>query len=1068
MSLADVQALKRDKKGGLRQKLEKSIPLRPAAQRSVSENTQIQAVNQIARPLLPRSQTTGLLQPDTEPEQDRVRGPATHKRVKGLRPAPLSLSHDVSPADRAIPIGIVLPKTALSQDTLSPPSSSPYYRTAPPRYRSGREEPPPTIVVTPAKEDFDLHLLPKVSRDRSNHRPSSSVYSRHTTEVQNAAMRSGTRPVPPLPLSISTQQKARQSAVTMFEEDAIPSPHSLQAVSTSAEIEEDGTLRVQHRQSRRLTSQSMLPTPRRSRGWWNVVTSPFSASSKSNAFFWRSPSLSAEDGEDGEESVLRGAADMGFSDPHAGVIFTNRAPDDEELRSAPLLDSAHARPQCPQRSDSAPGAFSTEGDQVDIYRVPSQGLAAAYYDSNRRFPSLILDSRDGGQERALPDGWSPSQSVAAAEDARVPRIGVDAGDNAQHPIDADALDDMTPEDRSRSYQPDEREPDLPSQNAHQGVLAMPDREENHSTGLGRPSNVRNDTQATLESNLSPLSATPVVEHAHVATFMDPHSSNRELRQVELTPAASRLDTPPRQAMVPAEMAHRQETDGPKDRGFGLYSEKSSYRPMLHSRNDSTESRGLGILDSERELFPPPKPMTEKPRLTTDRFGQLTVTSSEEKRAPAQPWYRRFLWLFVVAGASLLVSAIVLLIIFVPQAHNDMPVEAQWLNTTGFPPIPTGVTTVIQPNVQQVSGCVKDPSLWSCAMPVQDDQTPTPPSFRFEIRFRNGSVPSNETTLSKRAGSRPAYAGLVVKRDRWASSLYTANPPAPSDDDQTFMGQFTDNGSVPYAGESTPFYISLLDSSALDSGASALRKRQTTDNPYPYPTPSNSSSGLASSNASSTAAVSMPSPALQANGKPASTDLYPLAAAQPLHLFQRGKDDEHYGFYTYFDRSVYVSNVSSDSTAGSVNMTGDVPLSNASAYCTWSQSRLHVQIWTRKTYVTSLGTPIPLDGLPAANSTANDMTALGSFPYAVTITLDRHGGNANEKGVYCYGLNAQQKVDSSQGTWSAEDRAFGGSLINAADVPGGNGTTPSKRGESGQYGGIDGGSGGCECQWQNWK
>jgi hypothetical protein len=128
----------------------------------------------------------------------------------------------------------------------------------------------------------------------------------------------------------------------------------------------------------------------------------------------------------------------------------------------------------------------------------------------------------------------------------------------------------------------------------------------------------------------------------------------------------------------------------------------------------------------------------------------------------------------------------------------------------------------------------------------------------------------------------------------------------------------------------------------------------------------------------------------------------------------------------------------------------------------------VQIWTHKGYVSNLDRPIPLSGLPAANGTANDMHAPGSFPYPVTVTVDRHGGDAQRKGIYCYGLGHDHRIMDSVRMWIAEDRAFGGKLVNPAAVPGANRNVLERRySNDGYYGGIDGGAGGCSCQWQNW-
>ncbi|KXL47376.1 hypothetical protein M433DRAFT_59272 [Acidomyces richmondensis BFW] len=374
----------------------------------------------------------------------------------------------------------------------------------------------------------------------------------------------------------------------------------------------------------------------------------------------------------------------------------------------------------------------------------------------------------------------------------------------------------------------------------------------------------------------------------------------------------------------------------------------------------------------------------------------------------------------------------------------MGVEAEWLNLTAFPPMVTGITTVINSApVTDVSGCVNPQSVWSCDSPPPGYQV----NFRFEIRFRNDTLPKNETQIAKRG-------------------IYSSNPATPSNNDQFFIGEYTDNVTAPYNGELTPFYISLLNASALTENSDALDKRQSA--PYPYPTADDESVSL---NASTTAPKTIPRPLLSEDGSPAQSILYPFAAAQPLRLYNRGQSDEHYGFYTYFDRTIYTSSFYPNSS-GALELENEARsnevLANATAVCTWSQTRLHVQIWTRKTNVATLSDRMPLDSLRAINSTANDMLAPGSFPMPVTISLDRHGGKANQKGVYCYGLNSEHKVLYDTKSWIHENRAFGGVLVNPASVPTSDGTTFSRRHNIMQiYGGVDGGTGGCLCQWRNW-
>lgn len=1066
VSLSAAKALRKDKKGNLKQQLENRLPFRPTAQRSISNDAPqpVTHGDNPPRPGFARSQTTVTI-PQRTPVIEQSSLLAVHKRIKGLRPSPLDLTHDVSPSDRAITIGLAIPSASLSNHATD--LHSPSHAQHP--LRRMEEVQTPTIIITPARADFGLSESPEALKQTNDYRPASSVYSRYTNCAPRHMTNGDTPPVPPLPLFID-RQALRGSAVTVFEEDA--------------------NSHLSPRQSMQRTSQSLLPTPRQSRGWWNVITSPFSAGSKSNAFFWRSPSLT-EDGQD-RSRILDDASDMGTADPHAGVIFTNRARDDDELRTALPSDTGTDRPPMPKRSDTAPGALDANAAPINIYRVPSQGLAAAYYNRNRNFPSTILNSSAWSTGSRDLEGWSPSQSVAHPEDDR--QLSTDNEDGTANLEDTPLLEEPASTERDVGDEvaangvndqeegpfadSDGADADEPQPAMERNLFSTPSEDELQDATPPRPTlNDRSNTQVTMASAFSPLSETPIVEEAHTARFVG-SSDNGELREVDLTPC--RTISPPGPASPPglgiATMSHRSiphEEDLPPAQ---LMSEKGPYRPSLHSRNESSGSFGLGISDagSEKELFPQPKLLSEKPRLGTDRFGQLTVRSVEDQR-PSIPWWRRLFWLLVSGAAFLIVIAVVLLVVFVPgQKHTDMGVQASWLNTTGFPPMPTGIATVIRPNaVKEVSGCVSPQDLWSCAMPADQQQSiqpnqPDQPNFRLEIRFKNGTVPKDETQLTKRS-SGAFSAGSLVRRDAWSSSLFTADPPAPRKDDQLFLGQYTDDVSAPYNGEETPFYISLLNSSALQATKSKLEKRH--GDPYPYPTTSTSNSSTPSTNSSTHAASNIPKPALRENGEPAEAELYPFAEAQQLRLFNRGEADEHYGFYTYFDRSLYISNISASSsnTSGLGNsVTANSALDNASAVCTWSQTRLHVQIWTRKTSVSSLSDPIPLNGLSAANSTANDMTAPGSFPYPVTFTLDRHGGEAKKKGVYCYGLDERRRVVEDVKMWVDEDRAFGGSLVNPAAVPSSNGTSLEKRHDS-EYGGVDGGSGsGCACQWQNWK
>ena len=1358
-----------------------------------------------------------------QPTQTSLQPPLMHKRIKGLRPAPLDLNSDISPSDQTIPIGITVPSAALSNHTHSPQSAPPYSSSPPHSQQSqryGQEVSTPTIVITPAKEDFDVELTisPEDMRSGGSKFSLSLQSGRSNGSYGSSAPSEGTPPVPPLPLfaaqsNASLRSAARESTATEFEEErSVPSSRRTHALSVCTAFEEDegsppcsGSSEVD---SRRISSQSQVPTPRRSNGWWNVITSPFVSSAKSGAFSFRSPPIPEEDEDLESQPMLSGASEIGFSD-RSGPAFTDREPEDDELRSAPPTNSAPLTNysaqslgsgmsmRTPARSDTAPGALDTgSANSVNIYRTPSEGAASAYYDSNRSFPSMIgpatggsagsmgdLDSFDHGSQRGMDDlddfdppqsgyheagsagvafeggetpididggmreselyrvpsqgeaasyydsnrtfpslvphgeaygdpgmeDWTPRRSVSREPSARSLGFEGGSGDFVESPMDMGSPRDLCGYERDGSFADGQSvgggfgDRSAPNTGAVSAFGAEQSYASNRSpfddTGFGAPSapntgaasafgpaqsyaspqgNAFSDrsalntgaasafgaeqsfassarpsvaagfgdrsapntgaasafrpeqsyasnrspfddagfeaqsgpntgaqsafgsghsyashqengfgtasapntgfasafgsdqsyasnrspfedaqsigpddyfgapsgqgqvvekspfdsgdaaefegfsgayasserkffsTPSTAELNgqtpgppltantdlyglQSPMSeTTPIVECASMATYMGPKSSNGELREVDV--ASMRTQTPlttgTSVGLANGTIASRDGQQSACDPSMEAMSEKIPYSvASQHSRNGS---QGLGIYDneSERALFPPSQPLSEKPSMISNRSARMDAQGMKDEQANP-PWYRRFFWLLAAIACLLLALLVVLLILFIPHRQDDRPAQAQWLNLTGFPPLPTGIATVVGPSVaKEVSGCVNPQQLWDCAVPAGGSITSDrqhKPDFRFEIRFRNHTLPSNETavvfsnnTTSMRSMGQAAQARAIVQRGLLSSSIFSSSPSPPSEEDQLFLGRTADGVNQPYNGEETPFYISLLNTSALVPDQVSELKKRDSGFRYPYPSSSSatpsptSSSGTnpqrPSTNTSSNTPSAIPHPAFNGHGRPAEAQLYPFAYAQPLRLFNRGQDSEHYGFYTYFDRTIYISSTSNTPPSGNSSSFGgtvisNVPLSDASAVCTWSQTRLLVQLWTRKVDVTSLNTTAPVN-IPVVDSSGNDMAAPGSFPYPVTVTLDRHGGDASEKGVFCYGLDDDQHVIESVKSWIDENRSYGGTLVHPAPVPTNSDAALSRSADDSNA--IDGGTGGCTCQWRNWE
>ena len=81
-------------------------------------------------------------------------------------------------------------------------------------------------------------------------------------------------------------------------------------------------------------------------------------------------------------------------------------------------------------------------------------------------------------------------------------------------------------------------------------------------------------------------------------------------------------------------------------------------------------------------------------------------------------------------------------------------------------------------------------------------------------------------------------------------------------------------------------------------------------------------------------------------------------------------------------------------------------------------------------------------------------------------MDRHGGDIASKMIYCYGMDENEHIISSEKQIHIENRSAGGSgLVNPSQ---GVFAQTNISTAAGGPGGIDGGFGGCSCQWQKWE
>jgi hypothetical protein len=464
-----------------------------------------------------------------------------------------------------------------------------------------------------------------------------------------------------------------------------------------------------------------------------------------------------------------------------------------------------------------------------------------------------------------------------------------------------------------------------------------------------------------------------------------------------------------------------------------------------------------------------KPERKKDGLLKRLFSHKSTKGGEKNSKKSKR--RRWCCLCCCLLFFLLVAISVILGVVLSRHNNQSsPTEAIWFNITNYPPIPGGVLTVARPNLRtSVSGCVNPQAMWSCAVPKEQADSikpndPDQPNFVFDIRYDNSSTSANKF---RRSGPGAPHAWKVNSYMPRDTIVQQASPKAPALEEYAFLGNTTDGVNEPFEGEATPFYISFTPPSQASFRKVKRHDEEKIATTAASATTTSASSATSDANFIPNLSTVFPKPDVNSDGTAQGASLLPFPSFQPLRLFNRGKPDEHFGFYTYFERSIFLRSVSFQNVTG--ERIGDVPADAdggstedaATARCTWTDTRFKVQIFTNMAMNAQV-LPPP-DGSSAPKQGSVTFVRPGSFPYPITITLDRHGGGLTTKMLYCYGMDDRGIQDINSRKFQPEDRTFGGTIVNPSqifqDVP----VTVAEGGP----GGIDGGTGGCMCEWANW-
>ncbi|KAL1891860.1 hypothetical protein Sste5346_007404 [Sporothrix stenoceras] len=928
------------------------------------------------------------------------------QNIKTSSPA-VDHEQDLSPNDRPIVIGISLPEDDLIGRTVSPqtatletPINIPMYLGKSSTQNSQLHQvstlspqAPMHSVWSPDTEEGSPR-----SAGASATRAVSSIYSQFTGQSATAQQ---APPIPSLPSAYrdalgvgivqpnatSSGQNPRHDSLLLREADDFDNDTPITL------FEEDGSPASYNRLSRPRGrhARSMANTIDTTRsGWWDHVQTPFTEQGQLPFSAKTSSPLTPSSAK----------TPLSATSLHARAVVIPAVPALPPANTVPPAQRAATSTTpisplvTPEEEWWKRSTVDQKKDHSAQNQKPTLGISTSvanshYYRATERSPTVASSSRSvapAATQRVVTPRLTPRIVEISEKGTAAPLTGrsvlSDRGDRGR----------LTPSDAPPPYEP----PSRPEMTVRYRAVFPP----------GHP----------LRENFPPSPGPVSPSLAHTMTSQ----GGIHMSDVPLTPAGMRsaaaangtpLPTRPSGALLPGTAMVASDA--------AAKVERSRHR---HEKEDAAARRAGGMWRG-RGCLP-----------NSGCFGRKGGRESRRRH--------RLICMGVIGGLVLIISLVTALVVTLSKKHAP-PIQKSsiWLNITGFPPIPTGVTTVIgTDNAVDKPGCVSPTSLWSCTLPKEQQAangkfSGDEPSFFIDIQFDNSTkklwdVPAGTIPTPILSATGKAATATATASTQQFDAGFTPQPAPPSFQEMWFLGNTTDGiVSNNKAGEPTPFYITFLS---------------TTNSTTPGP-----NAVLDRRDATPTAADGFPQPSLNADGTGAPAVMHPLPIQQPLRLYDRGLPTEHFGFYTYFSKTIYVQSITPDGSPLASDANGGSLEVDANHIVTWLQTRFLVQIWTRMENTTQL---LGTQGTGTGTGTGSNSTQPGTFPYPISLTEDLHGGDFLEKGVFARGINGLQQIQLANASTIVDNLSFGGTLLN-------HGTNPT-------FGGSDGGTGGCQCVWNN--
>lgn len=415
--------------------------------------------------------------------------------------------------------------------------------------------------------------------------------------------------------------------------------------------------------------------------------------------------------------------------------------------------------------------------------------------------------------------------------------------------------------------------------------------------------------------------------------------------------------------------------------------RGRYSGVPRSFSGQRQLRPLTLNDTRG--FVPGNPVQQPPRKKAS-WRIFGTTEGIDGGMEKKPLTKKGKWFIYIVVATILITVAIVGTLVGTMRPKGSKKSAAVDDLSGFPTLPTGLAVITPQGAPETpaSACVLPATLWSCSLPPDalfptnssGSDTDILPTFIFTISVRNATTDSEA---------------------QWAP----VPEQVPSDAEYASLGD-VDGIQSNKSGEATPFLFSMQTDQNPIIARDVETGQDDEDSTRDEELSDVETEHLAKPTSESSIRRRSRKFLLKRQASQIPSIMLPTTLQnQPLRLFDRGLDTEHYGFFIYYKKTIHVlaadpRNVTQLTAASDAHGGVSAVISN-SKLVTWENTRFKVVIWTKKRASGEMDLINSKGQRLSSETGAFD----NFFPYPVSVIEDRNGN----KGDVWYGNNFQPRI-----------------------------------------------------------